>query len=28
VNELGPRQFDPVTGYPPFKEVPVEVVMA
>jgi anaerobic selenocysteine-containing dehydrogenase len=28
VNELVPRQFDPVTGYPPFKEVPVEVVKA
>ncbi|MFH1490542.1 MAG: molybdopterin-dependent oxidoreductase [Pseudomonadota bacterium] len=26
VNELVPRQFDPVTGYPPFKEVPVKVI--
>ena len=26
VNELVPRQFDPITGYPPFKEVPVEVL--
>lgn len=28
VNELVPRQFDPVTGYPPFKEVPVEAAKA
>jgi formate dehydrogenase (coenzyme F420) alpha subunit len=26
VNELVPRQFDPITGYPPFKEVPVRVI--
>ena len=26
VNELVPRQFDPITGYPPHKEVPVKVV--
>jgi hypothetical protein len=28
VNELVPRQFDPITGYPPYKEVPCEVVKA
>jgi len=28
VNELVPRQFDPVTGYPPYKEVPVQVIKA
>jgi anaerobic selenocysteine-containing dehydrogenase len=28
VNELVPRQFDPVTGYPPYKEVPVQVMKA
>jgi anaerobic selenocysteine-containing dehydrogenase len=28
VNELVPRRFDPITGYPPFKEIPVEVVKA
>ena len=26
VNELVPRQFDPITGYAPYKEVPVEVL--
>jgi anaerobic selenocysteine-containing dehydrogenase len=25
VNELIPRQFDPISGFPPFKEVPCEV---
>jgi anaerobic selenocysteine-containing dehydrogenase len=25
VNELIPRQFDPISGYPPYKEVPCEV---
>ncbi|HUT72701.1 MAG TPA: molybdopterin-dependent oxidoreductase [Desulfatiglandales bacterium] len=25
VNELIPRQFDPISGYPPFKETPCEV---
>jgi anaerobic selenocysteine-containing dehydrogenase len=28
VNELVPRMFDPVTGYPPYKEVPVQVKKA
>ena len=28
VNELVPRQFDPITGYPPYKEVPVQVMKA
>ena len=28
VNELIPRQFDPISGFPPYKEVPCEVVKA
>ena len=26
VNELIPRQFDPISGFPPYKEVVCEVV--
>ena len=26
VNELIPREFDPISGFPPYKEVPCEVV--
>ncbi len=26
VNELVPREFDPISGYPPYKEVPCELV--
>jgi anaerobic selenocysteine-containing dehydrogenase len=28
VNELIPRQFDPISGFPPYKEVPCEVLKA
>jgi anaerobic selenocysteine-containing dehydrogenase len=28
VNELIPRHFDPISGFPPYKEVPCEVVKA
>ena len=28
VNELVPRMFDPISGYPPYKEVPVQVKKA
>ena len=28
VNDLVPRQFDPISGYPPYKDVICEVVKA